>query len=177
MEHEFRAELLRRSALDQQAREHWLGGGGGWAEVKRIDADNTAWLTGIVAEHGWPGQALVGVDGAHAAWLLAQHAPPEHQVRWLDLLREAVARGDAQARDLAYLEDRVHIHQGTPQRYGTQWFGIGDNATRLFPLADAGRVNARRAAVDLPPIDEHDLDNAWQLDELRQLLPAHWGDQ
>lgn len=168
---ELRGELLRRSAQDQQARQRWLDGDGQWPEVKRIDADNTAWLAGIIAEHGWPGHSLVDVDGAHAAWLLAQHATPEQQVRWLALLREAVERGDAQARDLAYLQDRVDTHQRTPQRYGTQWLDPGDGTTRLFPLAEPGQVNDRRANLGLPPIAEHDLDNAWQLDDLRRLVP------
>jgi hypothetical protein len=33
--------------------------------------------------------------GAHAAWLLGQHAPPDLQEECLPLLQDAVARGDA----------------------------------------------------------------------------------
>ena len=42
--------------------------------VGEVDADNTAWLCGVVDHHGWPGASLVGEDGAQAAWLLVQHA-------------------------------------------------------------------------------------------------------
>ncbi|MEU6261753.1 DUF6624 domain-containing protein [Saccharopolyspora shandongensis] len=168
MEHELRAELLWRCARDQRAREAWRRQGGDWGTVKRIDEGNMTWLSKIIAEYGWPGHLLVGVDGAHAAWLLAQHAALELQVGWLALLREAVERYDAAARDLAYLEDRVHIRQAEPQSFGTQWFGIGDEAARLFPLADPDQVNARRTGVGLPPLDEADLGGAWQLDEFRR---------
>ena len=43
-------------------------------EAARIDVANTDRLRAITAEHGWPGRALVGEEGAEAAWLIAQHA-------------------------------------------------------------------------------------------------------
>ncbi|MFI7610911.1 YciI family protein [Nonomuraea terrae] len=48
---------------------------------------------------------------AQAAWLLAQHADRDRdfQRRCLPLLRDAVARGQAAARQLAYLVDRVRV--------------------------------------------------------------------
>jgi hypothetical protein len=88
-------------------------------ELMRVDQANTAWLTELTARRGWPGRTLVGKDGAHVAWLLAQHADPQSQPAFLDLLREAVAAGEASASDLAYLEDRVRMHAGQPQLYGT----------------------------------------------------------
>lgn len=172
MEHQLRDELLRRQERDQQIRKNWLDEqqDEDGTTVRRVDADNTAWLAEVIAEYGWPGETLVGVDGAHATWLLAQHAGPGYQERWLGLLREAVERGDAQVRDLAYLEDRVHLRQQQPQRYGTQWIATSGGDLRLFPLADWSRVNMWRATVDLEPLDEHDLDQAWQSDDLWQGL-------
>lgn len=40
MDQRLRAELLRRSTRDQQARQQWLDEGEGWAEVKRIEAED-----------------------------------------------------------------------------------------------------------------------------------------
>ncbi|WP_411978389.1 DUF6624 domain-containing protein [Streptomyces scopuliridis] len=75
----------------------------------RIDAGNTSWLKQVIAEHGWPGVALVGERGAEEAWLLAQHADlaPAFQRQALELLKAAVTAGDASPRHLAYLTDRV----------------------------------------------------------------------
>lgn len=98
---ELRHELLRRAQCDQEAR-HGLGDRPGpeqWTRVKAIDADNTAWLEHVVADHGWPGSRLVDTDGAHSAWLLAQHAPLDFQQRCLPLLRQAVEKGDARDRN------------------------------------------------------------------------------
>ena len=71
--------------------------------VATVDADNLAWLKEVVAEVGWPGQSMVGEDGAHAAWLLAQHADqdPAFQLRCLELLTQAVASGEAAPAALA----------------------------------------------------------------------------
>jgi hypothetical protein len=44
----------------------------------------------------------VGEAAAHAAWLLAQHAPSDFQEECLPLLEDAVAHGDTSPRDLAY---------------------------------------------------------------------------
>jgi hypothetical protein len=41
--------------------------------VKAIDEDNLAFLTEVIARHGWLGSALVGEDGASACWLMVQH--------------------------------------------------------------------------------------------------------
>ncbi|SFE22712.1 hypothetical protein SAMN04487819_109230 [Actinopolyspora alba] len=167
---QLRDELLRRSARDQQVRHQWLEQQTvDSITVREVDADNTARLAEIIDEHGWPGHTLVGTDGAHAAWLLAQHATPDYQQAWIDLLREAVDRQEATERDLAYLDDRVLLHQNLPQRYGTQRFGIGNQTSRLWPLADRERVNLWRSEIGLSPLDNCDLDQAWRFDELRHI--------
>lgn len=159
-------ELLRRAEADQQARSFFdqdtRPTDAQIEHCQAVDADNTAWLEAIVTEHGWPGIRLVGEQGAHRAWLLAQHADrrPDLQQSWLALLHAAVEAGDADPGDLAYLEDRVATHQSIPQRHGTQWIGI-DGHSRLAPLADPQRVNEFRAAFGLPPLTHEDIAGAW----------------
>ena len=148
-----RAELLERAGRDQAARESLPPGHDmqQWEEiVEPVDQANTARLREIVAEHGWPGHQIVGEAGAHAAWLLAQHAPPEFQEECLPLLQDAVARGDASPRDLAYLMDRVLMHRGQPQIYGTQYMVTGGILT-LWTVQDPAGLDKRRAALGLQP--------------------------
>lgn len=104
----------------------------------------------MLSEHGWPGHRLVGEAAAHAAWLLAQHAPPDFQEECLPLLEDAVARGDASPADLAYLMDRVLIHRGQPQIYGTQYLVRGGVLT-LWTVQEPGGLDERRAALGLEP--------------------------
>ena len=134
--------------------------------------DNTARLREIVAQRGWPGHRLVGEAGAHAAWLLVQHAPPELQEEWLPLLRDAVACGDASAADLAYLTDRVLMHRGEPQIHGTQ-YQVRDGVLELWPVRDPAGLNQRRAALGLAP----EAENRARLLAARRLTGEHHDDQ
>jgi hypothetical protein len=69
---DLRAELLRRSRADQDARVAYLattdrGDDVDWSPVQAVDDDNLGFLIAMIGQHGWPGSDLVGNDGAHAA--------------------------------------------------------------------------------------------------------------
>jgi hypothetical protein len=153
VDEELSAELAERAARDQAARTS-LPPGHGWPEwqaiVEPVDRDNTARLREIIGQHGWPGNRLVGKGGAHAAWLLAQHAPPDVQEECLPLLQDAVTRGDASPVELAYLEDRVLMHRGEPQVHGTQYRVI-NGVLELWTVRDPAGLDERRAALGLEP--------------------------
>ncbi|MER6272874.1 DUF6624 domain-containing protein [Streptomyces sp900105755] len=158
MNDELAAELDLRAERDQAARRLAAKTRDG-RDMRRIDADNTAWLEQVISQRGWPGIALVGERGADAAWLLAQHADldPAFQRRALELLKAAVEAGDALPRHLAYLTDRVLVAAGEPQVYGTQYTDDGDGSNlRLQPVADPDRLDERRAAIGLEPAAEYD---------------------
>ncbi len=146
---------------DQAARNAWIDSGlpptsdaarALGAKVMAIDQRTTVALRAIIDAHGWPGSRLVGKDGAHAAWLLAQHADLDlaFQKRCLALLEVAVAHGEAAPDEFAYLYDRVALAEHRLQRYGTQVIG-----TEPAPLEDPANVDTRRAAVGLGPIDDY----------------------
>jgi hypothetical protein len=168
VEEDLRAELLRRSAADQEARErllafpiHHMSPPPKEAEpaieaLQTVDEDNTAWLKAIVQRRGWPGRALVGEAAASAAWLLVQHADHDaaFQRECLGLMEKAVERGEASVKDWAYLTDRVLRAEGRPQRYGTQ-FTDGPEGFEPQPLEHPERVDERRASVGLGPLAEY----------------------
>jgi hypothetical protein len=152
MDAELRAELLRRVEKDQAARR-----ARDWGAVRAVDAENLPWLEQVIAEHGWPGSAVVGEDGAHSAWLLVQNAgagDPAFQRRCLDLLTAAVEAGTAARRDLAYLTDRVLLAEGEPQEYGTQ-VTVRDGHYEPRNLRDPDLVDERRAAAGLEPLADY----------------------
>ena len=161
MDEDLSAELLDRCGRDQAARmslrpglamAEWMAD---WESVVApVDRDNTARLRDIVARYGWPGRRLVGEAGAHAAWLLAQHAPPDLQEQCLPLLQDAVAQGDASPADLAYLTDRVLMHRGEAQIYGTQYVET-DGALELWAVRDRSGLDQRRAELGLEPEAEN----------------------
>ena len=121
------------------------------------DAARTERLEEILDEHGWPTYDLVGEDGEDAAWAIAQHSDqdPAFQRRALELLRTAVAAGQASPGNLAYLEDRVAVGAGEPQTYGTQ-VGCGPEGPQpATPLDDPAAVEGLRAAAGLEPLADY----------------------
>lgn len=118
--------------------------------VEDVDRRTTARLKEIVVKVGWPGKRLVGEDGAHAAWLLAQHGDADLAFQKLCLakLEALVTSGDVSAIDYAYLFDRVALHDGRKQRYGTQFA----DGREPFPIENESHVDERRAAVGLPTL-------------------------
>lgn len=118
-----------------------------------VDQRHTSVLREIVAEHGWPGHALAGVDGAEAAWLLAQHADLADQQQFRPLLATAVRAGDATDKQLAFLDDRLAMREGRRlQRYGTQMIKHGAGPLVLYDVEEPETLDERRATIGLGPV-------------------------
>ena len=147
---ELYAELMKRMKTDQDAR---LAKPPNVIQMTLIDRDNTAWMKNVIEKHGWPGYAMVGREGAQAAWLLVQHADrdPDFQRRCLELLKQAHKKEDASADHVAYLTDRVLVAEGKPQVYGTQFHAV-NGKQQPFPIENEAEVDQRRAAMGLEPI-------------------------
>jgi hypothetical protein len=147
-----RQELLDMVAEDQRVRAAMAADGslydGYPARMELVHRRNATRLSAIIDRHGWPGRSLVGSDGAHAAWLLAQHAicNPVLQRRALQLLRTAAAQGEASLLDVAMLEDRVRVCEGRPQRYGTLFDWDEQGEMSPLPVEDADHVDERPRA-------------------------------
>ena len=105
----------------------------------------------------WPGRRLVGDDGSRAAWLVAQYAIDDVglQKRCLEALEDAVAWGDADPVDAAYLLDRVRMADGLDQLYGSQFVLDRDGALVPWPVDDVDAVERRRRRLGLGPFREH----------------------
>lgn len=157
MNEPLRSELLEMERRDQEVRARLAESGelfrGYHAEMRELQERYGRRLEKIVDQHGWPGRSLVGEDGAQAAWLICQHAisMPVLMRRCRDLLEAAVSAGEAPARHLAYLEDRIRTFEGRPQRYGTQF----DVANEPHPIEDPEHLDERRRAVGLGPFAEY----------------------
>jgi hypothetical protein len=154
-------ELAMRVEQDQALRRAVMVPGAMTPElvdrVVAVDHENTAWMKELVTRHGWPTFAAVGEEGAANAWLLVQHADQDvdFQEQCLELLRATVEQGQASRTHLAYLEDRVAMHRGRPQRYGTQ-FVNESGGLKPYRLEDPARVDQWRAEVGLGTLAEYE---------------------
>lgn len=156
-----RRELLAMAEEDQAARNAWITCGqsqdkkrcaGLGARVAMVDKKNARTLDATIRKHGWPGATTVGEDGAHAAWLIAQHADLDRslQTSVLARMKRMVATGEVEAADYAYLYDRIAIAENREQLYGTQFNGL-----EPFPIEDEVNVDARRKAMGLSTMAEY----------------------
>ncbi|HEY4311369.1 MAG TPA: DUF6624 domain-containing protein [Pirellulales bacterium] len=176
---DLRHELLRRKDIDQQARFaviDWLKAHhvvidmptvsklelkerqeyeGLEATMKSVDAENVAWLKQLVDQQGWPKITQAGRDGAHAAWLIVQHASADRpfQRHCLDLMVD-MPKDEISAPNVAYLTDRVLLAEGKKQLYGTQ-FTSADGRWQPLPLENEAFVDKRRAEVGLGPLADY----------------------
>lgn len=165
-----RRELLERVDRDQQVRQRLIQ----WMqehksdqpsqsgeedprvkETRQVDAENRTWLKSVLEKSGWPVASQVGTDGAHAAWLLVQHADeaPEFQKQCLELMRTA-APGEVSRTDIAYLTDRVMVRETGKQLYGTQ-VQLKDGKWEPLPLAEPERIDALRKEAQMQPLAEY----------------------
>lgn len=148
------AEILAMAAEDQRLRrEHSTNAR--WDPS--IDERNTQRMREIVSAIGWPTLSKVGAEAEHMAWLLVQHAELEFQRKCFALMAREPPE-EVCPRHLAYLEDRIRVREGRPQRYGTQLQKCGDGWEPLL-VDDPEGLDARRQAVGLEPITEY-LDGA-----------------
>lgn len=154
-----RAELIQMDEYDQAVRAELAADGslfdGYHPRMAAVHDTNAARLRAIIATRGWPTEPLVGVDGAKAAHRIAQHSinHPEFMRECRRLLEEASARGEAPRWQFAYLDDRIRVYEGLPQRYGTQWRG-GPHGLEPYPIEDPDHVDERRADLGLPSLAE-----------------------
>jgi hypothetical protein len=157
---ELRRELLRRRDADQAPRRRMRPGSpidrSLMDQMVATSHDNVEWLKHVIAGRGWPGRSMVGVDGADAAWLIAQHADddPDFQRECLGQIEKAAAAGEVTLSNLAYLTDRVMLKEKGYQRYGTQ-FQHGPGGPEPFPLEDPDRVDELRESAGLIPLAEY----------------------
>jgi hypothetical protein len=98
----------------------------------------------------FPDKTLVGAAGMHALFLLAHVDTAFSAIA----LRRMKAEGPKEAPppDVATLEDRLRSASGQKQIYGTQLMLDAKNEPKELPVEDSVHVDARRAAVGLPPL-------------------------
>jgi hypothetical protein len=154
-----RQELLDLRAHDRKVRQELLDsrelGGAYVPRMEAVRVENAQRLKELIDLHGWPDEENAGADGAEAAWFIVQHAigDPPFQRQCLKLLRASAEQKRVPNWHAAYLEDRIAMHEGRPQLYGTQWLDDPvDGRIRPWKLADPEHVNELRAEVGLKPL-------------------------
>lgn len=108
--------------------------------------ENSNELKKLISTFGFPNFALVGKDGAHAAFLLIQHSTDKQfRIEFCEQAEKFAKNGNFSPADVAYLVDRNRIFEGKPQLYGTQKKPDGT----LYEIEKPELLNSRRQSVGL----------------------------
>lgn len=160
-----RAELLRLVQIDQAARavpdrpmseveeQAWA------KKMMAVDATILPHIQAIYSKYGFPSVADVGRSGVQAAFLLIQHAinAPKLMSQAARDAKKLMSHGDLPMMDYALLVDRVAcLIDHKPQIYGTQGNRIPKDYS-YCTIEKPDRVNARRAALLLPPLSREEI--------------------
>ncbi|MGH8447418.1 MAG: DUF6624 domain-containing protein [Solimonas sp.] len=156
----YRTQVLALARADREERAALTPATSNDDAVQRALAEHDLgrWQTleGLIKAKGFPGTARVGSDGAQAAFLVIQHLPdPDAQATLLPAAEEAWRNRQWPGAWYAQLYDRVQIHAGRPQRYGSQYSFDDNGEISIDPVEDALRLDARRISVDLPPMAQY----------------------
>lgn len=157
IDEELRAQLIWMAEEDDDLRSRVIGAENPnmdyMQQLKESEVEQSAKLREILEQHGWPDADMVGPQGAQAAWTLLKHGDVELKELGLRLVRESENPGVA-ATDIAVMTDAVLVERGEPQLYGTQFTMVHGKLVQ-HPVDNADSVDARRARVGFPPIDEY----------------------
>ncbi len=146
-----------------------------WNIIQEKDSCNTVFITKLLDERGWLGPDITGAKGNQAIFLVIQHAGLQTQEKYLPMMRDAVAKGNAKPSSLALLEDRVALRKGKRQLYGSQiGFNKETGKQYVLPLEDPLHVDERREKAGLPPMAEYlkNWDLTWDPDLYLKELPG-----
>lgn len=122
-----------------------------WAPVENADKENTAYVRSLLGDRIWFDDETDGAGSQSAAWLIVQHADfdPAFQRDMLDRLGPMVSEGRIRRTEYAMLWDRVAVHEGRPQRFGSQLICEDDQLIARGGVEDIDRLDARRAEYEM----------------------------
>ena len=129
-------------------------------QMSQTDSINQAIVASILDNDGWP--TNISETANKAIWIVIDHADADYQLKYKELVREQAEKGVVAKADYAVFYDKLMMHLGKPQRYGSQvrmqMSIIGDErsvTTYLWPVEDAANLDSLRLSMELPPIQDY----------------------
>lgn len=146
-------QLLELYKIDQQLRKNPAIS---VHEVFKYDRQTTKVLRSIIEQIGWPTISKVGKKASEAAWCLAQHTHNQKfACKCLHLMKKHQI--EINITNIAYLEDKVALHQTGYQIYGTCMSTkvINSNlVTTILPVKNPEMLEARRKNIGLDSLEQ-----------------------
>lgn len=112
-----------------------------WKNVNTLDSLNKKVITSIIDKYGWLGPDVISSKAHAALFLVIQHADVTTQMKYLSALKKAISLDKANAKDYAYLSDRIKMNTGFYQSYVTQIGGDYNGNLCFWPIENEPGVN------------------------------------
>ena len=126
-------------------------------------------IKAILDKYGWPTKEMIGEQGNWTICNVIQHSDNEIRIKYLPIMRKAVADKKLEPRFLARAEDRIATEKGELQIYGGQMkYYPETKGFNVWPVYDPVNIDKRRAEIGLEPIAEflkNRFDFEWNLEE------------
>jgi hypothetical protein len=106
----------------------------------------------IINKYGWLGPERIGAQNNFTLFTTIQNSSFDTQEKYLSVMENAVKSGSLSAESYAKLVDRKALAQHQQQIFGTQVVKDKEGNFKLAPVADASKLNERRASIGLAPL-------------------------
>lgn len=123
--------------------------------VHFTDSVNIILVSQIIDKYGWLSASETSDTANRTLFFVFQHAGLETELKYLDVLENAVRNGKALPSYYALLLDRTNMYQGKFQEYGSQLTCSFDGKCYFFPIRDEPGVNNRRKSIGLSTMEEY----------------------
>jgi len=143
-----------------------------WVKISENDEKNLIKIENILETRGWLGRDIIGRGGSTTIFLVIQHASLEIQEKYLPMMRNAVAIGNAHGSQLALLEDRIAMRNDKPQIYGSQITTNMETGKKyIHPIIDPENVDKRRRSVGLGELEIYvrNFNLQWKIEDHKSM--------
>ncbi|MEQ9167431.1 MAG: hypothetical protein RLO12_14335, partial [Fulvivirga sp.] len=145
-----RSLLLFAGERDQEVRQ-----GGLSSDAQKVDRENQELLLSIFQCCGSIAIERAGNDVAQAAFLILQHASHEMRLEYFEVFESWAKEGIIKASTLALMVDRMRMHEGQPQLFGSQITSNEKGEQVFYEIDNLEKVRARRDSLFMEPLEDY----------------------
>ncbi len=125
------------------------------ASMQSIDRQNQELILSILQCCGSKAIEEAGNEAAKAAFLIVQHAKHEMRVEYFNTFENWAKEGIIRASTLALMIDRMRMHEGESQLFGSQITTNEKGDQVMYRIDDLEKVRLRRDSLNMEPLEDY----------------------
>ena len=150
----YHTKILDLLKQDQENTALFREGKRNMKEMQKVSSEISNQFKDIIKLTGFPYKNKAPYDVYEAGVVLSLHLPPD-DLRNIFKNIDSCSSEEFLPEDKAYFIDRLRIHAGKKQFYGTQVKKDKDGKIEILPIEDKETVNERRKALGMSTLTEY----------------------